>query len=328
MIIAAHLHSSSKETPFLQECISRLAGRDVTKEFIVFSDKIIPALTNHKNLVQLIVTPSFKSSLLLHYWYNYKLPGLLKKYKAAVFLGEYSVCSLRTTVPQIMIVKKDFLQVILPWQKKSYTRYLKKYFLSFGTKAAAVCFTKPRIASEFIRRYAVLENKISVVLPGLPGIYKPIELTEKNIIQEKYTGGNEFFVCYFSEDTVSNMVPLLKAFSLFKKRLKSSMQLVLINKLKNNPIKDFHLYKYRQEVHIINCDTEEMEVQIIASAYAGIYLTEWEPLIDWGLHCLKCTVPLIALQKKDNYRQYEDAALYTQLDEKAIGEKMMLVYKD
>ena len=50
------------------------------------------------------------------------------------------------------------------------------------------------------------------------------------------------------------------------------MQLVILNKLDLNPIKDFHIYKYRNEVQVIPFIAEKDTATILAAAYAAIYL--------------------------------------------------------
>ncbi|HSN60071.1 MAG TPA: hypothetical protein VLR49_03990, partial [Ferruginibacter sp.] len=193
MTIAAHIHDSANESPFLLECISRLAGQNTNDHFIIFSEKKIEALAGYSNCTQILISPVIKNSLLLHYWYNFKLPALLKKYNPAVFISENSVCCLRTTIPQIMVIKDYFIHPKKSPEKNIYARYLKKYFLKFAQKAAAVAVTKAYTGHQLIARYSLLENKTTTILHGLDNIYHPFSEDERKVIQEKYAEGNGYF---------------------------------------------------------------------------------------------------------------------------------------
>ncbi|MFZ4770824.1 MAG: hypothetical protein ACOYLO_11650 [Ferruginibacter sp.] len=329
MIIAAHIDPSKQHPSFLLESISGLAKQYRENHFIIFSDKETIATAKFTDNCTLVtISPVIKNSLLLHYWYQYKLPALLTMYNAAIFISENSVCSLQTNTAQVMVIKDDFLQDKKNPLKNKYCRYLKRNFSKFAVKAAAICVTKAFIGLKLIEHYNILAKKTTTILHGIEKAYQPINIDNKETILAKYTEGHEFFVCECSSITASNLITLLKAFSIFKKRLKSGMQLVLINKLNHNPIKDFHIYKYRQEVQIIPYESKFTEASIIAAAYAGIFLPAFISAQNWGLQCLQSMVPLITTDDENNRTIYEDAVIYAPIDEKKIAEYMMLLYKD
>ncbi|RZL20409.1 MAG: hypothetical protein EOO96_25150, partial [Pedobacter sp.] len=73
----------------------------------------------------------------------------------------------------------------------------------------------------------------------------------------------------------SNLLILLRAFSLFKKRQKSAMQLMLLmNGINiNDCITDFRLYKYRDDVKIIGNVLDDAGFpDLVGSCMAMIYL--------------------------------------------------------
>ncbi len=105
------------------------------------------------------------------------------------------------------------------------------------------------------------------------------------------------------------------------------MQLILLNKLGENPVPDFHLYKYRQEVKLLNNMKAEEEAGLVAAAYAAIDLNSSLIQTDWALNCMQAEVPVIALEAGGN-QQFEDAAIYSPADEKVLADKLMLLYKD
>jgi len=328
MIIAAHIQQTKGSISFLLKYISGIATEQASVEFIVFCEA--PGATGPlpSNCRTVLIKRSLKNSLLLHYWLNYTLPGQLKKYKASLFISENNACSLRTPVPQLMVAKQDFTTSASSGTKTVSTRYLKKYFPAFASKAARVCATNPVLAEELISRYPVVKDKTANIYHGLSEYYGPIDELQQADVLNKYTDGSHFFVCECNAFNRIQMVTVLKAFSIFKKRLKSSLQLVLINKLNENPIPDFHLYKYREEVQLLAGITPQEEAKIVAAAYAAIEISSQQMEKDWGLQCMQCEIPLVTVESKVARQLYEDAATYTEPDEKTLADQLMLLYKD
>lgn len=331
MTIAAHIRETSQQESFLYACLLLLAEKYSTDQFIFFADKQSPSQINLPfNCKIFTVSPAIKNSLLLHYWYNFKLPGILKKMNAAVFLSESSVCSLRRSVPQCMVLQDiSFLQKKKLLQHE-HARYLKKFFDQFIRKTFWVITTENYIAQALVFKYPSLQSKISSVGHGLIETYQPLPWNIKEAEKNQHTQGNEFFFCECSALTQPNILFVLKAFSLFKKRLKSNMQLMLL--LKNIPeancVNDFKNYKYRQEVKFITHQSHKKTALHLAAAYACIYLPAISTTENTGLHAMQCGVPLITCNDQAAKSIYKDAALFTSMDEKMIAENMMMLYKD
>ncbi len=331
MTIAAHIRETSQQGSFLYPSLLLLASAYPADQFIFFADKQSPLQINlTSNCKIFAVSPAIKNSLLLHYWYNFKLPGILKKMNAAVFLSESSVCSLRTNVPQCMVLPDiSFLQKKKLLQYE-HAGYLKKFFSQSIRKTACVLTIENNITEALILKYPYSQSKISTAGHGLIETYQPLPLNKKVAELNLHTEGNEFFFCECSAYTQPNILFVLKAFSLFKKRLKSNMQLLLL--LKNisaeECVKDFKNYKYRQEVKFIPHESHEKTAQLLAAAYACIYLPAVSATENTGLHSMQCEVPLITNDGQAAKSVYKDAALFTSIDEKMIAENMMLLYKD
>ncbi len=328
MIIAAHIQQTNGSPSFLLRYIANIAAEQTSVQFLLFCEVPVAIDGLPDNCKKILIKRPPGNSLLLHYWLSYTLPGLLKKYRANLFLSENNTCSLRTTVPQIMLVKQDFLAPTPGKTKTIHKRYLKKYFSTFIAKAAVVCTTHPSLVVDLGTRYPILKDKISTIFHGLSDTYRPIDAQQQVAIQEQYAQGFNFFVCECNAANRTQLVTVLKAFSIFKKRLKSSLQLVLINQLNENPIPDFHLYKYRNEVQLLPASAVHNQAGIIAAAYAGIEISDHDALNDWGLQCMACQVPLLTVESNITRELYHDAVAYTHMEEKTLADKLMLLYKD
>jgi len=103
---------------------------------------------------------------------------------------------------------------------------------------------------------------------------------------------------------VSEVVSLLKAFSLFKKRQLSNMKLVLMGKATRSIIEKLDSYKYRQDVCLYPGDgnvrkmdnAPEVRAEVVGGAYAIVRLAGQDsPGMD-VLNAWKARVPVIAGQ--------------------------------
>src|ERR1700709_1229022 len=109
MTIAVHIAvpevQNDLSTNFIYNCFIILAATFPGNHYIFIFDKpFSPALITEKNITPVLAGPQTKNRLMQYYFYNFKLPRLLNKYNVDYFVSA-EVCSLRTTVPQCLIVK-------------------------------------------------------------------------------------------------------------------------------------------------------------------------------------------------------------------------------
>ena len=235
---------------------------------------------------------------------------------------------MRSTIPQLMLIKQPPVKAGQLPLNDEYQFYYKKFFSRFAHKAQTLCVTEPFIATELIKKYPTLSGKVTTILHGLQPGYAALDGEEKEQVLLKYAGGHEYFLCECSSFTQQNLLAILKAFSIFKKRLKSGMRLIVLNRLDSIPITDFKNYKYRNEVRFISNFTSEEEQTLIGAAYAGIYMPSLTVAENMGLHCMKSAVPLICSSGFGYESMYETAAMYAGNDDKEIAECIMTLYKD
>lgn len=335
MTIAVHIRFSENTVDpannFHYQCFTILAAKYPEHHFIFIFDKPYPpGLIIQKNISALLLPPQIRNPLLQHYWYNFKIPALLDKYHADHFVSNTAVCSLRTNIPQSIILNDlSFLD-----KKNLYTsgdtRYLKKYFKKFVAKASSIAVTNQHVRNILAGMYPDAIDKIQVVGHGMKTAFGPFEYEEIQTIKDKYAAGKEYFLAFITDATIENTIPLLKAFSAFKKRQLSNMQLILLvsSTQKEDIIKDFANYKYRDEVKILIPENEKQEREISAASYAAIYLPLINILEEKGLLTLANGVPLITSDNDFCKSLYHEAALYCPADEMYIAEKMMMLYKD
>ena len=185
---------------------------------------------------------------------------------------------------------------------------------------------------DMITQYKTADEKINIVYSAVKKIFHPLNIQQKEMIKEKYTEGKEFFIYTGALQPRKNLVNLLKAFSLFKKRQHSNWKLVLAGRLawKND---DFlHLlktYKYRNDIITPGYISESVLAQLTASAYAMIYPSLFEGFGVPVLEAMKSEIPVLTSANSSMQEIGEEAALYFDpLSVNDMAEKLMLIYKD
>ena len=335
MTIAAHISLSGRtnnlQDNFNYRCFSILAARHPEHQFIFLFDRPVPRdIIIAGNIRYIHAAPSITNNLLLYYWYQLRLPALLKKLRADFFAGNGPVCSTGTNIRQgIEINDLSFLD-----KKSGYTSaeagYLKKRLAKWIGKAAVVAVASRQMANAVEAVCPDATDKIQLTGRGLPDQSILVDEPVLQRFKSEHTGGKEYFLAFINESGTVNTTAIVKAFSIFKKRQLSGMKLVLLvsGTFKSDIVPDFKNYKYRDDVIIVKQDTHRPEHTCIAAAYAALYFSDTFRSDVQILLPLVYHVPLITCMNNLHAGIYAGNALYCEPAPQQIAEKMMLIYKD
>ena len=318
---------------FLLEIFKYLTRRYPEHQFVfIFDRPFDKRFIFSSNIIPVVTGPPARHPLLWKFWYDVKVPLVLKKQKADVFVSVDGLCSLRTSVPQCLVVH-DLAFLHYPSHvKKSHFFYYKRYVPKFLQKAKTVATVSEFSKQDIVKTYNVDPGKIDIVYSAAKEIFKPVSQLTTEEIKRKYTQGKEYFLYVGAIHPRKNIVNLLKAFSVFKRRLKSNFKLLLVGRLAwkyDSFIQSLRHYKYRDDVIMLGYVNEDELVRVVGSAYALVYPSLHEGFGVPVLEAMKCNVPVITSAHSPMQEIAEDAALYADAnDPQDIGEKMMLIYKD
>lgn len=332
MTIGVHISISRTyhlEENFNYNCLTALAGSHPDVQFIfIFDRQPGSTLIKLPNITTIVSGPQISNRLLGYYWYNFKLPSLLKKYNAAFFIGDAGQCCLRTDVNQCMIVHDLAFLEKQNLHERNDAGYLKKNFKKFLSKASRVAVTNHSLETG-LKELSAQENKIGFI-GDIINLHAETPYDSQQKIKEQYTEGKEYFISYITEASASNSIVLLKAFSAFKKRQLSNMQLVLIllTGTNKNPLKGLETYKYRNEVKVISNGTADSVASLSAAAYAGIYLPAFNIRETHAFTAIENNVAVITADTAYCRAMYGEAASYSYVNEKELARHMMMLYKD
>ena len=338
MVIAVNTRFLPDDYPdeyrcFIYETFKRIIGNNPEHEFIFISDrKYIHPLIAGTNVKQVITGPPTRYPLLLKFWFDIKIPAFLKKYKADVFISCDGICSLSTKVPQCLVLHDlAFLQQS-SFIKKSYLNFYKKYTPKFLSKAKSIATVSEFSKQIIVSQYNTDVSAIDVVFSGSNEKFQPIDDEEKPTVKNQYSEGKEYFMYTGAIHPTNNLLNLLKAFSVFKKRQQTSMKLLLAGKLAltyQSFKENLKSYKYRNDVVVIQ-DVEGKElIKITGAAYGLINPSSYQGFTSSVLQAMRCDVPVITAAGSSMQKITNGAVLYVDANNhKDIAEKMMVLYKD
>lgn len=333
MTIAVHI--SLGDTPddvrseYNYHCFSRMAIEQPGDHFIFIFDKpFAPSLITSANITPVLLGPALKNRLLKHYWYQFKLPRLLSRYQADYYVNQDKMACLRTDTEQMLIVEDlAFIQRSGAYSGQD-RRYLRKYFPGFIQKATVIGVMNKHLEEIMPQKFPSSAGKTASLMPIIEPVMHDTSESLPSINQ--LTEGRSYFVYLVTGQTKNHITAALKAFSIFKKWQKSNMQLLLVSYLPENEltIDSLSTYKYRDEIKLFFPKNRNERQHVLSGAYAALYLPSADIPEQASLESLSCGAPLICTDSPFQQARHKDGALYTDLTESAISEKMMRLYKD
>src|SRR5258705_4439413 len=120
---------------FIYETFKRITNDHPEHDFIfVFDRPYDPRFVFGSNVKPVVTGPAARHPLLWKFWFDIRIPALLRKYKAGVFVSCDGFCSLRTSIPQCLVIHDLAFLHFPSFIKKSHSLFYKKYTPRFLKK--------------------------------------------------------------------------------------------------------------------------------------------------------------------------------------------------
>ncbi len=318
---------------YLSETFKRITNKYHEHHFIfICEQQVADAFAFGDNVEVFKIKPNRINALSWKYWYDVRIPFLLRKYKADLFLSPGGFCSLYTKVAQCILINDLFFVLFPSFFNRLQLLFYKSHTSRSVQKSKKIitfsAFTKEKI----VANYGVAPGKVDTIHTCIPDGYgpQPDEIKEKT--KAKYSGSKEYFLYAGIIHPSRNLVNLLKAFSLFKKRQQSGLKLVICGKTAENYTsfsQGLKTYKYRDDVCVIDQLPLAEHLQLMAAAYAFVYPVLADDFSVSLIEAMKSHVPVITSEHSAMQEITAGAALYVNPENpQDIAEAMMRLYKD
>lgn len=318
---------------FIYETFKRITADHPEHEFIfIFDRPYDKKFVFGKNVKPVVTGPAARHPLLWKFWYDIKVPMVLRKYKANVFVSADGFCSLGTKIPQCLVIHDLAFLHYPSFIQRSHQAFYKKYTPRFLAKARSVATVSAFSKKDIAKQYPINMPVVDIVYSAAKKSFTPLNSEERKAVKDKYTAGREFFIYTGAIHPRKNLMNLLKAFSVFKKRQQTNMKLVLVGRLAwkyDSFKKSLASYKYRDDVLMTGYIEEEELARLTASAYGSVYPSLWEGFGVPVLEAMQSAVPVITATGSPMQEISNGAALYADVSSHTdLADKMMLLYKD
>jgi glycosyltransferase involved in cell wall biosynthesis len=318
---------------FTREISGRLPAIADSDEFLFLYDRDIGSETEAMERVSHHVTgPPARHPLLWKFWYDYRVPAFLRRQRADVFLSPDGLCSLRTKVPQVMVIHDlAFLHypAFLPrWQQS----YLARHTPACIRKAARVITVSEFSRTDILRHYPFAEGKLEVVHNAADPAFLPLDWSVRQQSMDRYAEGCAYFLVVGSIHPRKNLINLLKGFSIFKKRQRSNMKLVITGRMawQHGDFEEMlSRYVYRADVKLTGYLPGNELPALVGGAYALVYPSLWEGFGIPVLEAMQAGVPVLCSGNSALPEVAGEAGLFFDpLQPEDIAAQLSRVYKD
>lgn len=318
---------------FTNEILKRLVVNHPEHEFIFFFDRPYDEqFVFGPNVTPVVLAPPARHPLLWLIWFEWSVFHALKKYKADLFISTDGFLSLRSKVPSLLVVHDLAFEHYPGHLPFKFRYFLQKFSPKYVRNADHIVTVSTYSRDDLVQTYHTEASRISIVYNGAQRIYHPLNFEEKQAIREKYSGGCEYFVFAGALHPRKNVVNLLKAFSLFKKKQKTNMKLMIIGRYAWNAddIRDcIQNHPYREDVIRLDYMQAEELSQVIGSAYGLTFVSLYEGFGIPVLEAMQCHVSGIVSNRTSIPEVAGDAFLFADPEDvNDIADKMCLFYKD
>lgn len=320
------------EGEFWKEVLPSLAENYPNNSFLLIADRYFKPMPElPPNCELLVVGPVAKNICRLRYWLDFRLPRKLKKHKVDILLTPEHA-SMRSPIPQVLLMS-DLSYLYFPKEFSSVDRVVLKNSWQLQIKKAnKLIALSTSVKGDLVARGIITDSKVQTIKPVVSSLFRPFNSEEKKWAKEAFTLGKEYFL--FADDLSErkNVIGLLKAFSLFKKRQQTGFKLVIAGSV-SAKFKSFHEklanYKYREDVVFVPDPSTEDLASLIGGAYALIEPSRYEGVAYSVLRAIQAKTPMILGSIKSMQEIAGNAGLYFDLSSvQDLADKMMLLYKD
>lgn len=232
-----------------------------------------------KNVKPIVISPPARHAILFYIWFELRIPGLLKKINADLFLSPDGYLSLKTNVASMVVLHdlsfEHYPQDVPFAARKHYLYFFRKY----AHKATRIATVSEYSKADIVKQYGVSPEKIDVVYNGANESFKPLNDAEKESVKKKFTEGRPYFVFVGALHPRKNLVNLFRSFDLFKLSDEQGIKLMIVGEKMwwTNQIREaYEKMTHKQDVIFSGRLGLDDLKKVVGSALALTYVSYFE----------------------------------------------------
>lgn len=318
---------------FTYEIVKRLVEQHPNDEFIFFFDRpYSEEFIFGKNVKAEVIFPPARHPILWYWWFEWSLPGILKKHSPDVFLSPDSYLSLRSKVKTVMVTH-DIAHLHYPeeipfWVRRYYNFFVPKYL----NQAKKIITVSKHTKEDINQFYQIEPSKISVACNGCKDYFKPLSLAEKEAVKKEFSRGEDYFFYIGAIHPRKNVDRLILAFDQFKKTTRSSMKLLLGGRFawQTKAVKNaYEQAEFKNDIILLGYIKNEKLPRLMGAAFALSYVSLFEGFGVPLLEAMHSEIPVITSNVSSMPEVIGNAGLLVDpTSVESITNSMKLIYDD
>jgi glycosyltransferase involved in cell wall biosynthesis len=303
---------------FTCETMKRITQAHPEHEFIfIFDRPYAEEFIFSENVTPVVLGPPARHPFLFYLWFDYRIPQLLKRHKADLFVSPDGYLSLKTNIPQLAVMHDlSFLHrpQDLPWLKGWYYNY---FFPRFAKKAARIATVSNYSKQDIEKSFKIDASKIDVVHNGIRQNIIKLDDSATAAIRERYSKGSPYFLYVGALHPRKNIEGLLQAFNIYKSGDFNNVKLLIAGgeMHKTGGIAEtYKMMQFSDEVFFTGRVSEEELQQLFAAALALVYVPFFEGFGMPIIEAMNAGIPVICSNTTSMPEVGGDAVLYASPD--------------
>jgi glycosyltransferase involved in cell wall biosynthesis len=298
-----------------------LFDRPYSREFIYSS-----------NVTPVVFGPQARHPLLWYLWFERVVPRALKGLNAHLFLSTDGFASLRTDVPQTLVIH-DLSFEHRPQDLQLSHRWFQQYFVPrYARKVERLVTVSSFSRDDLVRKYEIPEGEIDVVPNGVSEMFQPLSEPAIRKVREKYTGGRPYFLFVGALQPRKNVVGLLLAYEQFCRQTDEEVDLLIVGGAMHKTreiVKTHRSMKCGNKVHFTGRVADVELVQLMGAALALTFVPFFEGFGIPVIEAMAAGIPVICSNSSSLPEVGGESVCYaTPESVDDIAEAMMKVYTD
>lgn len=318
---------------FNYEVLSRMISRHPEEKFLILSDGVAADFFSpYKNAGFQALGQYVPKFLSIYRRYNYQLPAITKQSGCRIFVSMTGVMPLKNRLPSCLLIPDELLVSGSRVMREGIKRYSRRYLSRFVQRATHIATLSNQSATQALSRYQLPQQRITTIYNSIPGIFKPMTWENREEVKSQYAEGKEFLLYAGDISKEDNIINLLKAFSMLKKKMNSGIVLVFAGR-QDKDFKKFpellRTYHFRNDVKLTGAVPLPEIARLTGAAYARIVSAAGVDFCSPVPEALQCLTPVIAADSPLHREAGGDAALYFAKENfQQLGEHLCELYKN
>lgn len=248
------------------------------------------------NVVPIVLGPKARHPILFRIWMDFQVKRKARSLKLDAFISTEGMLPLKLDVPCLTVVHDLNFEHYPNDLAKSHSRYYRKFFPKFCQKASRIATVSEYSKQDIVEQYNEPAEKIDVVYNGVNEWFKPLEAAQIQVVRDKYTDGEPYFIFIGMLHPRKNVHRLFLAFDAFKKETESKVKLLVVGEKLwwDGEIADaYNQMEFQDDVVFTGHIPSNELVNALGASLALTYVPYFEGFGIPILEGFKCKVPVI-----------------------------------